>query len=227
MMNRKLATIALFAAFLVCSQVLAADFDFSGNFTKDNDVVRLNFSVGSDSTITIFSSSWQYPYGDPGYDTSRGFDPILAIWTSAGDLVAQQDDGHVIGSTLSNSVPYYHGNWDSYFDVALTAGDYIATIGEYDNFAVDSLLADGFRYDAVPDFTFTNGYGAQPDFNGVGPEGLDARTSNWQFHILNVNSAQQDNGSVPEPTTLLIWSGLGAMGAVVAMLRRRRNRTAG
>ena len=79
--------------------VSAQDFDFSGVFQYDNDVVRLNFTVGQDSTITIFSSSW-----DDG-----GFDPILAIWNNAGAYVSEQDDGHTVGSTSSNSTSYDHG----------------------------------------------------------------------------------------------------------------------
>ena len=49
-------------AFLLCAVVAlflstsaqALDFDFDGTFTVDNDVQLLNFTVGIDSTITIF-----------------------------------------------------------------------------------------------------------------------------------------------------------------------------
>ena len=65
----------------------ALDFDFSGTFHQDNDVVGLGFVVGVPSTVTVFSSSWLS--GNP----PAGFDPILDVWDSAGNRIAQQDDG--------------------------------------------------------------------------------------------------------------------------------------
>ncbi|WP_369600392.1 DVUA0089 family protein [Hahella sp. SMD15-11] len=135
----------------LCAATLAAsmqanavpmDFDFSGTFTKDNDVVLLNFTVNTASSVTIFSSSW-----DDG-----GFDPILAIWDSAGNRIEQQDDGGLTGSTVSNGVSYDYGVWDSYFTIALDAGTYTASIAQYSNFANGTHLSDGFRYDSNPNF---------------------------------------------------------------------------
>ena len=194
---------------LSATPVLAAlDFDFSGNFNQDNDIVLLNFTVGEVSTITIFSSSW-----DDG-----GFDPILAIWDASGDLVNQQDDGHNVGSTLSNAVSYDHGNWDSYYDVILAVGDYTASIGQFDNFAAGGNLSDGFTHDGDPHFT--QAFGPQPDFNGV-LSSTDGRTSDWTFHILNVEEASNP-GEIPEPASFLIWALIGLSCAGVAQWRRRR-----
>ena len=50
--------VAVTAVLFLCGAPQAADFDFSGTFTYDNDVVLLDFTVGAGSTITIFSSSW-------------------------------------------------------------------------------------------------------------------------------------------------------------------------
>lgn len=187
------------------------DFDFSGTFTNDNDIVLLDFTVGADSTITIFSSSWKS--GDSGL----GFDPILAIWDSVGDLVAEQDDGGLTGSTMSNGVSYTHGEWDSFFDVFLTAGDYTASIGQFDNFAAGGTLSDGFIRDGNPNFTFDEGFGPAPLFNGVW-SGTDTRTGDWEFHLLNVDAAS--GPTIPEPTTLALMT-LGMAG--IGYSRKRKS----
>jgi hypothetical protein len=188
------------------STVRAADFDFSGTFTNDNDVLRLDFSVGSDSNITIFSSSW-----DDG-----GFDPILSIWDSSGQLIAQQDDGYIVGQTSSNDVVYTHGSWDSYYTQFLTAGNYTATIAQYSNFAVGTNLSQGFWYDGVGNENFTSNYGcSNGQFCGVWTYN-DNRTNEWAFHILNVDDAVIiDPVHAPEPSSLLGLIGIGVIGLTV------------
>lgn len=203
---KKLSSFVLLGLLAFVSPTKALDFDFSGTFEFDNDVALLNFSVGSASTITVFSSSWQ----------AGGFDPILAIWNaSTGALIAQQDDGGNVGSTLSNAVSYNHGSWDSYYQVNLAAGNYTASIAQYDNFAAGSTLGEGFTYDGNPNFT--TAYGSQDYFNGV-QSSTDGRTGNWAFHILNVESASQQ--SVPDASSTLALLGM-AMLALVGLKRCR------
>ena len=187
----------VFTTLLFGTAANATDYDFSGVFNQDNNVQHMNFTVGQNSNITVFSSSW----------VAGGFDPILAIWSNSGALLYQQDDGHNIGTTDSNGVAYAHGNWDSYYDLVLNPGSYIATVAEYNNFANGTTLAQGFMYDNQPHFTFTNGFGSQPDFNGV-LNNQDARTGDWAFHLLNVESAIV---VTPEPATMFLL-GIGILG---------------
>ncbi len=201
--NKPLISVISVMLYLVLSGAttpsIAADFDFSGHFTQDNDVVLLNFTVGVDSDVTIFSSSW-----DDG-----GLDPVLAIWDDSGNLVAEQDDGGLIGSQLSNGVFYDFDVWDSFFDLFLTSGDYIASISMFDNFSNSTALADGFTYDSDPNFSAAFGC-SNGEFCGV--SGFDDnRTSFWEFHILNVDSASNPL-SIPEPNILALFIlGLGAL----------------
>lgn len=185
-----------------CNLSYALEFDFSGTFADDDDIVLMNFTVGMDSNITIFSSSWGNGIGPAGYVEGGGFDPILAIWDSNGDLVAEQDDGGVVGSTLSNGVSYTYGVWDSFFSTFIVAGSYTASIGQYNNFVNGTNLSSGFVHDGDP--TFTQAFSSNPQtyFNGVWDDS-DYRTGDWEFHILNVAEASQP---VPEPSTILLLS---------------------
>lgn len=215
----------------------AVDIDFDGIFTKDNDKVYLNFSVSSQSRVTIFSSSWLY--GKPPSGASPGgFDPMLTIWDGNGVFLRGQDDGNREGTEASNGFIYNYGVWDSYFLLDLSPGEYTAVITQYDNLPngtawIDSeirpepgtipRLGDGFLYDDIPNFTSVGGYGNQPFFNGIWSEdGYDAdpRGNNWAFHILNVEWARETN-PVPEPASAALLAG-GLAG--VEVLRRKIRR---
>ena len=172
-----------------------SDYDYSGVFAKDNDVVSEFFTVGSKSKITVFSSTW-FSASSP-----TGFDPILAVWGSSGKLINELDDGELTGTTFSNGIGYDHGNFDSFFHLLLPAGTYRATIAQYDNYAAPSdIFSAGFVHDGAAGDHFKS------DFGG--------RTGDWSFHVL-VKSVP-DSGS----SLVLLALGLGGIGAARRFKRK-------
>ncbi len=200
--------IALAVMSIAMAGANAATFSFTGNFANDNDVQQFNFTVGAPSTVSL--RSWSYAGGTnaAGQTIARGgFDPILSVFTSTGTLLYQQDDagcGLVAADAVTGSC------WDTFFTTGLEAGNYIATVQQYDNFAVGPLLSNGFNFSGAGNENFRNGF---RDAAG------NTRDSHWAFDILNVNDADQ-NGNVPEPTTIALL-GLGLLGFMAS--RRRKS----
>ena len=182
---------------------IAGDFSFTGSFTADDSIQLFSFTLASTSTITLQSYSYAGGVDQSGAVVPQGgFDPILALFDSAGVLINQNDDGYA--NVSADSVTGQH--WDSYVHTTLAAGTYTVSLTQYDNFPNGPNLDAGFSRTGQPQFTsmFGCSNGGFCDRTG------DNRTANWEFDVVDTASATP----IPEPGTWALFGlamrGLGA-----------------
>ena len=218
MYHKALAVLA--ATMLASSPAFATDFSFTGNFTQDDNVQLFNFTVGAPSSVTL--RTWSYAGGvnAQGQSIARGgFDPILALFDSAGNLISQNDDGGCgnVSQDLSGQC------YDTFLTTLLGAGDYTVAVMQYDNFANGPNLSDGFENDGTGNFTSAFSCGAaQTSFRDVSGGSFCGRDNHWAFDILNVAEAVVVGNGVPEPSTwAMMLLGFGAIGASMRIRRRK------
>ena len=116
----------------------------TGQFAHDNDVQLFNFTVSALSTVGL--RTWSYAGGVNAADQAiarGGFDPIMALFNSAGQLIGQQDDAEC-AKVAADAVT--HECWDINLAVQLAAGNYTVSIQQYNNYSVSNNLADGCYY---------------------------------------------------------------------------------
>ena len=196
---------ALVALFACAPSASAANISTAGQFTYDNDVQLINFTVGALSTVGL--RTWSYAGGvnAAGQTIARGgFDPIVALFNSTGALIGEQDDagcGKVSADAVTRQC------WDINYIIELAAGNYTVSIQQYNNYNAGANLADGFYYQDAQYQNFRNGFVDEMDAR---------RNGSWALDIFNVNTAAQ---AVPEPASLGLL-GLGLLGMTV--LRRGR-----
>ena len=211
----KLKTIAvLLALYAAASSASAANTSYTGQFIHDNDVQLINFTVGAQSMVGLHTWSYAGGVNAAGQTISRGgFDPIVALFNAAGVRVGEQDDA-LCDKVSADAVT--RQCWDINFVVELAAGNYTASIQQYNNYPVSANLADGFYYQDAQYQNFRNGF---VDEMSVKRNGL------WALDILNVNPAVAVPIDAPDPSQVPEPASLGLMSAALlgmTALRRRR-----
>ena len=168
-------------------------FSFVGTLTTANDVLQFNFTVSAESQITLRTYSYAGGTNAAGQQiASGGFDPILALFNAAGNLINQNDDG---GANVPAD-PNTGAHFDTFLQSLLPAGTYTVTVMAYSNFANGPNLSDGFQndgdfYDRSPHFAFdVLGANTASGPGEVGP-----------LTVVAFGRAQNANGSVTTGST--------------------------
>ncbi len=187
----------------------------TGVFSADNDQQQFQFSIATDSIVSIESISYAggtFASNPAITAPAGGFDPIVSLFDSTGAFIDDDDDDDDgLGSVAVDLVT---GNaFDAFLQTSLTAGTYTLVVTQFDNF-FDGLVGDdisnGFEQDSDPAFTtfFGCSNGIFCDFDG---------NNRGNFFAVNITADAQ---AVAEPTTLALL-GFGLVGAGLAYRRRR------
>lgn len=173
----------------------AASLSFTGNFAGDDDLWFVDFSLSAPGSVTVRTLSYAGGTNATGQTIfAGGFDPLVSLFDSLGNLVDLNDDG---GSSL-----------DSLLQVSLSAGIYRVALTQSGNSPSGLMWADGFSQTGDPFYTGSS-YGCPAgqfcDFLG------NDRTNEWAMDVLGVDT--------PEPSTVLL---LAPALALLAMNARRR-----
>ncbi|RZJ84744.1 MAG: PEP-CTERM sorting domain-containing protein [Massilia sp.] len=204
----KMKSIALVVALCAAlSPAGAANISYTGEFAYDNEVKLFEFTVDTLSMVGL--RTWSYAGGvnAAGETIARGgFDPIVALFNSAGMLIGGEDDGEC-GKVARDAVT--RQCWDVNYTIQLAPGTYTASLQQYNNYSNSENLADGFYFEGIEHRNFRNGFV---------DELPNKRNGSWAFDILNVSVPAP--AETPEPAALLLMG--AALPGMLAMRRRSR-----
>ena len=152
---------------LVSQNSHSQDFSFNGTFSNPNQVQYIDFSIKSPELVYAETYSYAGGTDQAGQTFSNGgFDPVLAIIDSKGNVIAKDDDGKFWVTDFDNGKAY-----DSFIHKELEAGEYQLAISQTGNMPDEGEPAV-FEGDFPGDLT---------DFDG--------RTPQWALDIFEVDFA--------------------------------------
>ena len=190
---RTLGGLALLSASL---HAAAADYSFSGQLGFNTDIVKIGFALtGGATTVRVWTDS---------FDAGTNFDPTLTLWQRSGPgyaWLAEVDDDSTLAAGQTD--------FDAGLELqGLGTGHYLVTLGASPNFAVGSLLSDGFAFDGETPVPIASWNQPGYDINAN-----DQKGGFWRLNLSNVDSA----APVPESGTYMML----AFGLVALWLARR------
>lgn len=204
---------ALTLLLLTAPPTHAANYSFTGTFAQDDEVQLFNFVVGQEATVQF--RTYSYAGGTQANGNvvvAGGFDPILAVFDSAGRLIGENDDD--MTGIVAND-PINGAHWDTFLSLTLAPGAYAVSVMQFANFSLGSL-ADGFTYDGAGNFTplLTLFCEAEAFCDSWGL----SRTNQWAFDILGADEAVEVLPPVPLPAAAPLL--LGGLAGLTAIRRR-------
>lgn len=190
------STFAL-AFFMLGTQSVTAS-SFTGNFSMDDDVKLFNFSLATASTATLHTLSFAGGINaDGALIADGGFTPILSLFDGAGNFLTRSaDPSGCNSSNPANPDPVTGNCWDASISALLAIGNYTLALTEYDNFANQPTLSDGFFQDGQGNFTGLEFIGQPGSF--IAPNGVQ-RDNHWavDLNFVDIPLAAPEPGSLP------------------------------
>jgi hypothetical protein len=201
----------LLLASLAASKAFAS-VSFQGTFATDDQLELFQFSIGATQTVTIVS--WEYGGGTNAANTvipAGGFDTLFTLFDGTGAQIGSFDDCGAGSGQSSN----HDACLDAYYQDTLTSGSYFLALTQSGNDSNGDLI-DGFSQQGQGNFTCApfSLSGAFCDTFGNQDNG------NWAVDFVNVDSAVDITGVVPEPASFLLTGGAAAL--LLAFTRRRQ-----
>jgi hypothetical protein len=191
---------SLLSLAVYCSpEAQANSYSLSGNFSQDDNIQFLSFSISAPSDVSFATHSY----------VDGGFLPVLSLWNNAGSFL-----GDFYSISLASDV--------STSQTLTVAGTYFLAITEYNNLPNGDLpngTLDPAQFSQYGNANFTvPAYSYTPSIPGafIAPDGSQ-RTNAWALNISTTTSTLQsvsEVSAVPLPATLWLFGSalLGLLG---------------
>jgi hypothetical protein len=180
------------------ASIPAATINLSGTFNQDDDLVVFVYSVQNTGLVTVSTTSY----------ATGGFQTILSLFDSSGSFLFDNSGyGSASDATLS---------WNS-----LGGSLYYVALTQYDNYALQPTLNDGFSQQGNGNFTATLPFNLPTPGGKFLLPGGEQRTGAWAVQFDSADPTLQAQ-QIPEPQSwLLLLSGALGLGWFGLRSRKR------